>query len=317
MPVIVYLTTVSFATQGTSYTHTNVRELSQQIIATNYQADKWYEPLDMDYPEGPFVDLKDYDVDRPLYALTKTHCAGYSVTGGQKESHRTVSQFQNGCASGYEVVNGTKYRTQYDAKRVAKAVHLVRNPFNNLVARMHLLKKTTPQLDGAEGTLLASFSDTIDGRLTWCSFIDSLFVEDTPMPIMSDRQMLLASQVPCFSEWYRYTMWHNLALEMEAQLELDVHFLRYEDYSTRYNETVQELFDYLELPRTGNVKTFIAGKSYLDLYPVREAQAAARFVRSLASPKCWSMLHHYFDKEHRQDPPLDFFGLAKYKFWTQ
>mmetsp|Transcript_14038 Transcript_14038/g.29567 ORF Transcript_14038/g.29567 Transcript_14038/m.29567 type:complete len:253 (-) Transcript_14038:71-829(-) len=118
------------------------------------------------------------DLSSPL-VLTKTHCTGRCVSCTAKEYLKNLTEFYNGCQTGkrYHVVAGNyanhaeissnstavavivdkntktrhsivkKYQktlevTHYDAaKLVTKAIHLLRNPLDNIVARFHLARK--------------------------------------------------------------------------------------------------------------------------------------------------------------------------------
>jgi hypothetical protein len=102
--------------------------------------------------------------------------------------------------------------------------------------------------------------------------------------------------LPCHADWFRYVQWHNRAIEMTTEQQIPVHYLFYEDYSTKYNETLHDLLDFLNLVPTANVDPlpFQAGKTYLDLYSPEEIQAATRFVRTMATPACWNLLKRYF-----------------------
>jgi len=87
---------------------------------------------------------------------------------------------------------------------------------------------------------------------------------------------------------------HNLALENLEKLEIPVHHQYYEDYTTRYNDSVDELNAFLELPIVNKPATFQTGKTYPIVYDAKEFLTAARLVKFPATPKCFERLRRYF-----------------------
>jgi len=79
-------------------------------------------------------------------------------------------------------------------------------------------------------------------------------------------------------------------------LNLPVYYLYYDNYTTNYDQTVSELFDFLELSpiNSRNPLAFTPGKSYGSYFEEQHKLLARRFVRELASPKVWTMMQHFF-----------------------
>jgi len=210
------------------------------------------------------------------YALTKTHCDGYDDGRNYARTLQTVDSFYAGCARADvgtrlpvpepEVVeiddeNEPSSRrcrqpnsyVYYDTKRVLKVVHLVRNPYDNVVARMHLgvqLRKQQRAAGGKDDYRSANnvvdvsrFNDTLEGVRAWCEYVDEIFRDESslyddkseeeddgdgatafrgePNPAGTSRNVTIPEKVwermrrvPCHSEWFRYAQWHNTALDM-------------------------------------------------------------------------------------------------------
>lgn len=107
--------------------------------------------------------------------------------------------------------------------------------------------------------------------------------------------------VPCKSDFFKYVQWHNLAFATTDDNEIETMSLYYEDFATRFNETVEELFDFVELEQTGTVLPFTHGKSYLDHFTSDEIKRVRRGVEIMATRKTWRHIRHYFD-DHRIRP---------------
>jgi len=81
----------------------------------------------------------------------------------------------------------------------------------------------------------------------------------------------------------------------EERLGIPVHRILYEDYATSFNSTVDQLLDFLELPRIGKAPRFITGKTYWGYYTRTEQFKIKELVQHLATNKTWALLSHYFD----------------------
>ena len=81
---------------------------------------------------------------------------------------------------------------------------------------------------------------------------------------------------------------------MLAWQEYPVLTIYYEDYSVRYQETVDTLFDFLELDQVKPPLDFIANKTYHSYFDAESKRLAAEFVRQVATPECWALLERYF-----------------------
>jgi hypothetical protein len=228
----------------------------------------------------------------------------------------STQAFQDACCRGERMLfpnNGTRTKTSYSVSVVRKAVHLIRNPFDNIVARLHLAVKRRKRGDvpwnetaAVSLDLFSSFhSSPRDSYLAWCNYVDTRHAQalQTTHLISRDVKALMnKGSLPCHADWFRYVQWHNRAIELATErLNIPVHYLYYENYSTNYNETLQDLLEFLNLvpPAGGVVNTeplpFQAGKTYVDMYSPDEIQAATRFVRAKATPACWNLLKRYFD----------------------
>ena len=279
------LTDPSSSPQGTSYTILNTERLTNRTTATNYAGDfATLVPVSSSSPRGPFVHQPTWD--RPEhYILTKTHCGGYCEQCTPKQFVLSYEQFEKSCRTGHSVVNGVKKtNVVYRPGLVRKAIHLIRDPFDNLVARMHLSVKHQ-KVQGLDQ------HHSREGFLAWCELVDAPSVNTS-----FHRDVLqLMQDVPCASDWFRYVQWHNHAAALIQREKLDSMVVYYESYSTQYEETVQSILDFVEQPAVQSPLHFQKGKTYHNLYTPEEAASALRLAKRLATPECWELIRHYFD----------------------
>ena len=149
-----------------------------------------------------------------------------------------------------------------------KAVHLVRDPFDNLVARMHF--------GNDHLNLAVAYSNDEAGFREWCTYLDAI-------PEVKEAMELQLN-----------VSWHNNAVAKFKSHEYPVMILYYEYYSVNYQATVDALFEFLELDQVEPPMEFIGNKSYHSYFSEKHKRLAADFVRQLATPDCWKVLQRYF-----------------------
>jgi hypothetical protein len=106
----------------------------------------------------------------------------------------------------------------------------------------------------------------------------------------------IAKNVPCHGELMRYTWWHNYANELTRRKRLPVHYLFYEEYAEDWENTVAQLFKFIEIvPAPGaEPMEFIVGKHYDGYFTRNDLEMARELVRTLASPETWDLVKRYF-----------------------
>lgn len=141
----------SFPNSGTSYTLRMVQRLSNTRTALNYGIEE-SGPLQPVFSEknqsslGPFWTHFDDDFNpnytKPTrYALTKTHCGGRCVSCYPVYYLQSHQSFRDSClaTSWHSVDKKSSTREvregSYPLETVGKAVHVIRNPYDNVVSR--------------------------------------------------------------------------------------------------------------------------------------------------------------------------------------
>ena len=279
-------------TQGTSYTMRNTLMSSQRNVASNYGKEVKVGIVRSLYPTVPSPYLLHDKYATPDLVLTKTHCVGY----GEKQAPvLDVDQFEYGCRAYSYNHSGVRDWQHYSNNLVRKAIHLVRNPFDNLVARKHLGLSRRRNVTTWVNNYGEAFRETSEGMVTWCWYTDDLMAGEMET-IMAQLGLApnLWQDLPCHTEWYRWVQWHNLAIEMVRRMDIPVHTVYYEDYAHNFKPTVRGILHFLELKQEAPLVEFEVGKSYDFLYDDHTAYQAAAFVRAVASPECWGRIRHYF-----------------------
>lgn len=220
---------------------------------------------------------------------------GYCIRCSPNRYVLDKKAFDKACRTGNKIVDGN----YSDAGTVVeiepkKAVHVFRNVFDNVVARLHMQRKNW-ESHGDKDNHLSRFESNMEGFRRWCQYIDSSTKKDLESTLLDDETKRLYNLVPCRAEFFRYTHWHNRAMQVVEQRKLPVHYLFYENYTINFNETVEELLDFIELPAVREPPPFIPGKVYPEYFTSEEKQNAARLVRHVATDEVWSLIKHYFE----------------------
>ena len=295
LPEVAWL--MSFPNSGTTYTNHLIQDYTNTTTATNYGQEQSvkYESLPV-FPnstDGPFFRYPTWSLP-PRYILTKTHC------GGECDSchNDTIDAFEIACCSGKRVFNRTKIPTIYSPDIPKKAVHLIRNPFDNIVARLHLKERRWARSNNKNyAERLDKYNNTKAGFRAYCEFRDARsFMQEMRYPSLNDELLQYVKDVPCYSEFVRYAQWHNHAIQVVERRNIPVLTIFYEDYASDWGGNVDRLLTFLSLTPAddGKVTEFIRGKHYGEFYIEKEKVAAIKLLHALASEKLWKLLHRYF-----------------------
>lgn len=89
--------------------------------------------------------------------------------------------------------------------------------------------------------------------------------------------------------------WHNHANELTAQMDVPTYVLNYENFGTRFNQTLDEILDFLSMTPKGKPHTFIRGKAYKEYFHSNELKKVRQVMKILATEETWAHVKHYFD----------------------
>jgi Sulfotransferase domain len=295
-PQIVWL--ASYPNSGTSYTMTMVQRATNLATATQYGAEVTVDteedptPLLPQSPDGPFWDAYGkIGKNRSLpskYIMTKTHCGGRCVKCPASEYVTNAKAFYATCERTSGFRRHQHFELSSSRAEVAKLIHLIRNPFDNIVARFHLEQKhiveKSPHLE-------ATIPKNATGFRKWCSELDKVFsFEDSKF--FTSEQRHLMELVPCHSEFFKYAQWHRLLIEA---VDLPTLVVFYEDYHYAQNVTSQKIFDFLEQEAINGLSPFRSPPVYSGHFRRSEKDTAKILLENLSSTAAWALIRRYFE----------------------
>jgi Sulfotransferase domain len=315
---------MSYPNSGTSYTIKLIRHVSLTYTASNYAHENKDKtgpslPVFRDQPNGPFWLDPEVHPEYSLptsFVLTKTHCGMRCVVCPPNRYVETTFSFRRRCFTGKRSTMVLRPNTtaaaaavtlaapeaaaaeqgrhaasyeevEYEDRRVSKAVHLIRNPFDNVVSRFHMERH-----DGKSAT---EYPATREGFRWFCQRMnDDLQHEESKATFLGEDVMDILRDVPCRSDFIRYVEWHNLAFATTHDLGLETFVLHYDTYTTDFNGTVASLLKFLNLESRAEPEPFIRGKEYLDYFADSERDSVRKAFMILASKTAWKEMEQYF-----------------------
>lgn len=300
LPKVIWL--MSFPNSGSSFTTKMVRTLTNSPTATTYGEEHvdalsgFSIPLarGVEYQNGPFLSYT-HNLNVPQqYVLTKTHCGGRCSRCKPINYVESNKSFKQACLTARRGIplNETYEKNQYEESLVQKAIHIIRNPLDNIVSRFHLVKKLSKKKDET-----FNFTDDADGFQNWCyewdqtfnkeeeEQIDEIFLQDLP-------------EIPCHADFYRYVQWHNLAFDIIEEMSLPLHILYFEDFEEDFNRTKDEILQFMEAKEVSieskRRPMFIPGKKYEHFYTPKQIKAIRKFVFEHGSQQTQYVMKKYF-----------------------
>ena len=277
---------ISFPNSGTTFTLNNLRRASQSRTATHYcdegceDDNPWLVHKKSTNSNGDpnlLVNLMPCDAHLKMpkeYILTKTHCGGYCQDCQIEDFF--YDEYDMACRLVHNCHNDAL--SVLNSHHVDKVVHLIRDPFDNIVARFRFRdsRRTIPQ----------GYARNATGFRAHCSDI-------------FDKGLDPAQAVfPCFKDLVQYVIWHNYANEFIEKHAVQSMTLHYRDYQNDWKDTTQNLLNFLSLNDDTNLEidnnTFHMS-NYSNYFTEQERLAAKDAIQALASDTTWSQLQRYFE----------------------
>jgi hypothetical protein len=184
--------------------------------------------------------------------------------------------------------------------KVAKVVHLIRDPISNVVSRFHeyrRLKLGFP--DRSEETDREEFRD-------WCKKMDSdveLMASIADSFLITSKIKEVMKDVPCHSEFFKYVAWHNHVVDMIWNKNYKSLTIYYEDYAKEERTQAEELATFAEESLVSadsipSIMLLITVRMYKSYLTDAEIQSVEIFVRTMAYPNTMQLLERYFTSPH-------------------
>lgn len=227
------------------------------------------------------------------FLLSSGYCTRCGPSGYIQTS---LTAFQSHCgrAERNDNENKTVILTEYPAPK--RAIHLVRNPLDNIVSRMHLALKPRHLERDSHFVWIASLPSERERLTAWCNYTNHIHLEQfrrTNLLPSVVKHEIMQSKFPCSLDLFRYIQWHNMVCEMTTAANMTVLYVQYESYGHNLSQTTDTILDFLNMKRLAPGIDFAANKTYESLYSSEEKMAASMLIKALATPKTYHLLENY------------------------
>jgi hypothetical protein len=105
---------------------------------------------------------------------------------------------------------------------------------------------------------------------------------------------MLKAGIPCYADFFKWVQWHNLANQVTKEMGVPTYYLNYEKFDNRFNETLDEMLEFLGQSKKGRPHKFIKGKAYKEYFYPEELHSVGEAMKRLATNETWSLIEHYF-----------------------
>jgi hypothetical protein len=300
---------MSFPNSGTSYTVRLLRFLTMEYSASNYGEEYGHVVADSvpalpSQPQGPFWMDEPSGVEKGFtyptkHVLTKTHCGARCAACPPLMYAESTYSFQRRCFEGRRYYNEKgelkKKVDVYGPENVKKAIHLFRNPFDNVVSRYHHQWRYGPLVD--QTTKHEGMPTREEFREHCIRMNDWRAGPERVSILFTDEILDLMAKVPCRAEFFRYIEWHNLAFVTSRDLGIPTMVLYYDWFETKFDDAAATLLEFLEVERKGHELELVPGKFYTDYFLPEEQAAVHQLFRLIASRETWKYTQRFFTDE--------------------
>ena len=249
---------------------------------------------------GPFWTDPQSKLQKPErgYILTKTHCGGRCDICAPKTYVEGQYSFLKHCLETSYISKNKDGEAvvsvgSYDKDLVARIIHLIRDPFDNIVSRFHLRHNRFIKLNDTES--LEKYPKSREGFRAYCNDLSEMYVNEEKTYKSYQDIFDSITTVPCHADFFRYIQWHNLAFNTACDLQIPSLVIHYENYTTNFDQTMDAIVDFLQLNAIHEAPSFIPGKTYRDYFTGEEFEAVTVMFEKLALGKTWDNTKHYFE----------------------
>lgn len=235
------------------------------------------------------------------YLLTKTHCGGRCDLCSPEDYIEDLRIFSNRCAEGYHVINDTVGGDQieifdhYSKDQVKRAVHLIRDPFDNVVSRFHLTYKHFVRNN--ETDMIAAYPRSREGFRAYCKDLGNKYHDEEKSTKEYSGVFDDVKDVSCHADLFMYIQWHNLAFTTTWDMNIPTLIIHYENYTHSFNQTKDTLLNFLGQVGINEPPLFETGKTYREYFTGDEVRAVENMFSKLANAKTFAHTKHYFLQE--------------------
>lgn len=302
---------MSFPESGIAHVMNLIQQASGWATATNYghvyltdgEFTKSNHSVHV-YKNGPV--WYNLDLEKPTEKVaTRTHGTGYCLFCHPKLYYN--GNFWWKSAGGVRIVDGKREKLLYDPADIEEMIHLIRDPYDNVVARFYsyvgLMRNKRPDLKIDE-----LFPLDKNGFQKWCKMQDDGYYK-VDMQWLPENLRKLAKKVPCRQEFIKYARFHSEAYKMARFRKIDSRFMKFDQFAKDQEAAIRSVNDFLGYPvNNTEMEQTIKGDgiwNFKKFYDLEDMYRIERLIRNLSTPAVWFYIRDYTPQfyEDQSDNP--------------
>jgi len=181
----------------------------------------------------------------------------------------------------------------YVTDRVAKAIHLVRDPFDNVVSRFRFNRKIKSLSTKDENKNVTTSEEELRDKFrSACLDRESDFFlkgQGIIRSFMPEFQQKV-KKIPCFIEFFKYANWHNSVFAMTKDMSLETLVFHYDAFNENMGES---LTTFLDLTQHGSAPIFHSGRNHRQYFTSDEVDVISNVLEQMSSTETWSEIKRY------------------------
>lgn len=218
------------------------------------------------------------DLAQNSYAFRKQCCSG---SRRYPENDTNKIPMKHSCNRGFCGESVT-----YDINIVKKVMHLVRDPFTNIVSRFNRERRVNAT---HLKKIQSNMHDYHDAFKSWCKEKD----ENSSNRAESYYGRRFPPDVPCRHEFFQYVEWHNQAFSLTEELGVESLVFHYEEYHQDFSAALEKLSSFFE-HNIEEHETNFQPQSYSFMYSEEERSSIKRWLEEMSTATTWNSIKRYF-----------------------
>jgi len=295
---------VNFPKSGSTYVQNVMHRTTNLTTANNYgmtmidgiqvnTRQVW-----LDRTNGPFRN-NELSLPESGFILTKTHCGGWCYSCKPSNYLMSKTAFHRECLVSFRHNQYVLQKVQYDGKLVKKGIHLMRDPFSNIVSRFlrYSERKNDPDFDVNNPIAPSGFPMTIGGFQDYCKEMnDEMYGEEYDWVFKNPKVNEFMDKIPCRGEFLKYFKWHNFVrIALEEYQKCPYYIVHYFDFKDNFQEERDKMLNFLELPKVYTDDNYnFEYMIYYYFFSIEEVEYIEKFCQQICDPWLYEELKRYF-----------------------
>lgn len=251
------------------------------------------------YPDGPSLYSPDLALPEEFIAV-RTHAKGFCFWCFPHQ-YDFADAFYEEAAKGFRKTGGKLEEYTYDPNDVKKMIHLIRDPFDTVVARFYsylqmVKNNQISQLSSDSEWGRSDFKFNAVDFKRWCARMDGTFY-NAEMDALDGDQKTRGGRIPCRQEFMKIIGFHNNVMKIQREHSMERFTVKFEQYVQNTDRTVGRVNEFLHYPTNTSGMTTGFGRSgvwmFKSFFTAQDRRNISNFLRYESDSQFWPHIKMY------------------------